>query len=155
MQWKMPPIAKIYEALGAIADGRVKVDGNKAEVTSSKHDKVYLITYDRVLNGIASNDNASYWQGYLGYPAIAVLLDIGVVEVGPEVIDLFKEIPWKDLNTQFKGDYDKTMDLVLDQIKEKHGQDTVDKVKDEVEAVLAKIENLNLAKLKPAAPPPR
>lgn len=28
--WKMPPKAKIYEALSALADGRVRIKGPKA-----------------------------------------------------------------------------------------------------------------------------
>jgi hypothetical protein len=33
MKWKEPPIIKIYEALGAVADDRVEVEGNSAKVT--------------------------------------------------------------------------------------------------------------------------
>jgi len=35
MKWKHPPIIKIYEALGSVADGRLKLDGNFAKVYSS------------------------------------------------------------------------------------------------------------------------
>ncbi|MFZ1075166.1 MAG: hypothetical protein WAN50_02225 [Minisyncoccia bacterium] len=35
MKWKKPPVIKIYEALGAVADGRIEVDGNAAKVYSS------------------------------------------------------------------------------------------------------------------------
>ncbi len=36
MKWKHPPIIKIYEALGAVADGRVKISGDSAQVYSRK-----------------------------------------------------------------------------------------------------------------------
>jgi hypothetical protein len=35
MKWRHPPLIKIYEALGAIADGRVEVNGMTAKVYSS------------------------------------------------------------------------------------------------------------------------
>jgi hypothetical protein len=35
MKWQHPPIIKIYEALGAIADGRVEINGMTAKVYSS------------------------------------------------------------------------------------------------------------------------
>ena len=74
LKWKMPPIVKVYEALGAIGDGRVRIeDSRRAFVTSSDAGKTYEVESSADPPEIASNDNASYWQGYLGYPAIAVL----------------------------------------------------------------------------------
>ena len=41
-RWKMPPLIKIYEALGAIADGRVQLEGEEhATVLSSDRSKTY------------------------------------------------------------------------------------------------------------------
>ena len=38
--WALPPPAKVYEALSAVADGRVRVTGaREAEVTSSLGEK--------------------------------------------------------------------------------------------------------------------
>jgi hypothetical protein len=37
--WKLPPIIKVYEALGCIADGRIHVDGDSAKVYSSSGNK--------------------------------------------------------------------------------------------------------------------
>ncbi len=69
---KNPPIEKIYEAYSAIADGRVTLCVGEAAVRSSNGQKEYLVTWDdRVYT---SNDSATYWQGYAGYPVIAVLL---------------------------------------------------------------------------------
>jgi len=71
--WKMPPLIKVYEALGALGDGRVRiVDSRRALVTSSDGTKTYEVETSEDGREISSNDNASYWQGYLGYPAIAV-----------------------------------------------------------------------------------
>ena len=76
--WKSPPKAKVYEALSAVADGRVTLmGGEKAEVVSSDGTKTYHVEWSPDSNQITSNDNASYWQGYLGYPIIAVLDGFG------------------------------------------------------------------------------
>jgi len=67
VKWKLPPIVKAYEALGAIGDGRVKLlDERRALVTSSAGDKTYEVETSADGREISSNDNASYWQGYLG-----------------------------------------------------------------------------------------
>ena len=70
MKWEHPPIIKIYEALGAVADNRVELSENTAKVFSSSGNKFYDVSYDRDSNSIMTNDNGSYWKGYLGYPAI-------------------------------------------------------------------------------------
>lgn len=72
MMKKFPPIEKILEAYTAIADGHVKLENDQALVTSSNEAKTYIVTFHD--NTYTSNDNASYWQGYLGYPGIAVLM---------------------------------------------------------------------------------
>ena len=77
-KWNMPPIAKVYEALSAVADGRVKLTGETtAEVLSSERDKTYTVKWSGGERSITSNDNATRWQGYIGYPIIAVLLETG------------------------------------------------------------------------------
>ena len=72
MDFKVPPIEKIHEAYSAIADERVALKENEAEVKSSDLSKKYLVTWKD--DTYSSNDNASYWQGYIGYPVIAVLM---------------------------------------------------------------------------------
>lgn len=106
--WKLPPIIKVYEALGCIADGRIKIDDNNAKVYSSSGNKFYTVTYDPKANSIMCNDNGSYWAGYLGYPAIAFLLAKGVIPYTPNLADLLKDIAWKDINQGFKNDFTKT-----------------------------------------------
>jgi hypothetical protein len=70
--WKFPPKSKIYEALTAVADGSVKLKGDDtAEVLSSDRTKTYTVEWSADLREITSNDNASYWQRYIGYLIIA------------------------------------------------------------------------------------
>ena len=113
MKWKQPPVIKIYEALGAVADGRVEVSGDTAKVFSSTGNKFYDVVYDSVERAIMTNDNGSYWKGYLGYPAIAYLMKIGVLSYDAKVAGLLKDIAWKDINQKFKNDFDKTLKYIL------------------------------------------
>lgn len=109
MKWQHPPVIKIYEALGAIADKRVEIAGNTAKVYSSSGNKFYGVSYDPANNAIMANDNGSYWKGYLGYPSIAFLLKIGLLDLRPDLADLLKGIKWKDINQRFKNDFAKTL----------------------------------------------
>lgn len=116
MKWKESPIIKIYEALGAVADGRIEVDGNTAKVYSSSRNKFYVVTYDPAAQAIMTNDNGSYWKGYLGYPAIAFLLKVGVLPYESRFGNLLKDILWKDLNHKFKNYFDKTLAHILESV---------------------------------------
>jgi len=45
-EWKMPPKAKVYDALSAVADRRVLMKGpNEAEVVSSSGDRTYTVRF--------------------------------------------------------------------------------------------------------------
>ena len=113
-EWKMPPLAKVYEALGALGDGRVRLeDGNRATVLSSDGSKTYLVETRPGSREISSNDNASYWQGYLGYPAIAVLIARGMMRPREDVIAALAGVPWKDLNSRFRNDYSRTIEEAM------------------------------------------
>ena len=112
--WKLPPRAKVFEAFSAVADGRVRLaDPGSATVTSSGGDKVYDVTWSDDEHTIAANDNASYWQGYLGYPALAVLLVRGELHAGEDVVRALAGVPWHALNARFKRDYDAAVAHVL------------------------------------------
>lgn len=100
MKWKIPPIIKIYEALGCIADGRLEIDGHQAKVYSSSGRKFYSIRYDPESNSIMVNDNGSYFVGYLGYPAIAYLMQIGELDFSEKFADALKGVHWKNLNSK-------------------------------------------------------
>jgi len=142
MKWKHPPIIKIYEALGAIADGRVEVGGNTAKVFSSSGNKFYDVSYDKEKNAIMANDNGSYWKGYLGYPAIAFLMKTGVLSFDEKTASLLENIAWKDINQKFKNDFDKTLEFILSSksdAKKESLKELADKIDEEI-----KVLDLNL-----------
>lgn len=113
-KWKAPVREKVYEALGAVADGRVSVYGNTGKVFSSSGNKFYLIEYDPKRRAIMSNDNTAYWKGSVSYPIIAFLLKAGIVGYDAGVAEELAGVKWKDLNTQFRGDFSKTVGTVLE-----------------------------------------
>ncbi len=153
MKWKLPPPIKIYEALGAIADERVEADGNKAKVYSSSGNKFYTVTYDADKQEIMANDNGSYWQGYLGYPSIAFLMHIGAIRFNPLYSEALKGIAWKDINTRFKNDFDKTVVYIHSLLQEKGI--AVDDFLGEVDALRKQIELLDLSFLGKKTKPPK
>jgi hypothetical protein len=139
--WKMPPLVKVYEAIGAIGDRRVTLENDhRANVLSSDGSKTYLVEIDDNGRVISSNDNASYWQGYLGYPAIAVVLLRGLYHLREEVISALSGIPWKELNTRFRNDYARTIAEVMKRAQ-KNGADPA-AIAAEAEAVLGALREL-------------
>ncbi len=60
-----------------------------------------------------ANDNGSFWKGYLGYPAIAYLMKIGVLSYDPKIGDQLKGIAWKDINQKLQNNFDATLEYVL------------------------------------------
>ncbi len=119
--WKQPPIIKVYEALGALADNRIETDGDTAKVYSSSGNKFYTVSYSSKNNAIMVNDNGSYWEGYLGYPAIAYLLKEDIIDYSPRLAESLKDIPWKDLNQSFKNDFTKTEKFCKNLVVERGG----------------------------------
>jgi hypothetical protein len=139
--WKMPPLAKIYEAFGALADGRVQFnDQSHASVQSSDGSKTYQVEISADARTVASNDNASYWQGYLGYPAIAVMLRRDLCPVRAEIIDALAGIPWKELNRRFRNDYDRTIEEMMRLAQERGIHPAL--IAAEAEKVLVKLKEL-------------
>jgi hypothetical protein len=151
--WKNPPKAKIFEALSAIADGRVKLlEGQSAEVASSDRSKSYSVAWSEDLNAFTSNDNASHWQGYMGYPIIAVLMLLGKVGFSREAAELLAGVPWKLLNKRFRNDYAKAAESVLDDL-ESARSGARQLVIAEVDRIMAQIEGLELEKSPRRRPP--
>ncbi len=151
-QWKMPPLVKVYEALGAIGDGRVRIeDGRRATVTSSDGSKTYEVETSADGREIASNDNASYWQGYVGYPAIAVLLARGFYHPPESVTAALAGVAWKELNRKFKNDWAMTIAEVEKKL-ERAGHDP-GAVRSEAEAVLSFLRALRPVRGKRRRPP--
>ena len=152
--WKMPPKAKVYEALSAVADKRVSITGDTtAQVQSSSRDKTYDVEWSEDISEITSNDNASYWQGYMGYPIIAVLLQIGKISFNPRIAKLLADVPWKSVNEQFKRDYDKAISHILEAIESRGGNRM--EITQEVEKIYEQLGSLGLLRSQRRRRPPK
>ena len=101
---KLPPVEKVYEAWTALVDDRYDLSPEALIVRSSDGSKEYRVTWDDE-ERYRSNDNATFWQGYAGYPVIMALMLQGRVPFNGEVAAWFKGIPWKALNDAHKRDY--------------------------------------------------
>ena len=132
--WNIPPSIKVYEALGAVADGRVQVYDTNAEVFSSDKHKKYTVIFDLPKKSISANDNGSYWQKYLGYPSIAVLMIRNIIPYDAKIAEALKDIPWRQWNDEFHQDYSKTIERVHQQL-EKQGIET-SKVRVTIESIM-------------------
>lgn len=111
---KMPPLEKIYEAYSAIADGRVEMGANSALVGSSNGAKTYTVQWEG--DAYRSSDSATYWQGYAGYPVIAVLMLQGRLPLDRNAAGLFAGVDWTALNKKHKRDYAAAADEVLERL---------------------------------------
>jgi hypothetical protein len=147
-QWDMPPVAKVYEALSAVADGRVRITSDtSAEVVSSERDKAYTVKWSGDGQSITSNDNATRWQGYVGYPIIAVLLQTGRIAYDPALAAALSGVPWHALNKRYKRDYDAAVESVLSEVTERGGE--ADAIRSEVSRIYAALADLALARPAP------
>ena len=110
---KLPPPEKAAEAYSAIADGRVTLFAaeERAEVISSDGEKKYAVAWRG--NVYTSTDNATRWQGYAGYPVLAVLMLQGRLPLDREVAALFSGINWTELNRKHRRDYAAALDAVV------------------------------------------
>ena len=115
--WKMPPIEKIHEAYGALADGRVRMEDGSAAVISSDGTKQYTVIWEK--DTYSSNDNASYWQGYMGYPLIAVLMIQGRIPYDAGMASHFRGINWKERNAAHRNQYGKVVAEIMEELREK------------------------------------
>ena len=154
MSWKIPPKIKIYEALGAIADKRVKIYKTKpAKVKSSSLDKEYEVLYLPEEDILYSNDNGSYWQGYLGYPAVAFLMIKGELPYNEKFAKALKGMKWKEMNEKHRNDYDKVVKEVREIIREK--DINLDRLDEFLEKVSKKISALDYKKPQEKKKPPK
>ncbi len=140
MPEKMPPIEKVYEAYSAIADGRITMHDTYALVKSSDEKKTYEVSWNGTV--YASSDNATYWQGYPGYPVLAVLMLQGKLPYRKETADKMKNVPWKKWNDQYKRDYAAAAEHVFQELEEK-GIETED-IRTDAEAVMKALSALEL-----------
>lgn len=100
---KMPPVEKVYEAWTAVTDERVALYADHAVVMSSDGSKEYHVRWSGDM--ISSDDNATYWQEYPGYPVIAVLMMRGILPLDIEEANLWSGVNWHLLNDRFRRDY--------------------------------------------------
>lgn len=148
---KLPPIEKIHEAYSAIADGRVTLTDTQAEIFSSDMTKKYLVKWND--ETYSSNDNASYWKGYLGYPIIAVLMLQGKLSYDQEIAEHFKGINWKKLNTAHKNNYSEAVKEIMEEL-ERSGVDG-NKINQEIDKVYKEIEQLTISTKRSQLRPPK
>lgn len=135
---KLPPIEKIPEAYTAVEDDRIKLFDDYAIVKSSNNEKEYLIKWEN--NIYYSNDNSTYWQGYIGYPVIAVLMLKNKLSLNREISKYFKNVNWNEINKNNKNDYKKSVDQILINIDSKEKEF----IYEEFDKVYEEIKNLNI-----------
>ncbi len=145
---KLPPIQKILEAYTAIVDKHVNLTKDQAEVTSSNGAKTYTVHWDDDV--YHSNDNASYWQGYAGYPVIAVLMLQEKLPYDQKLANNFANVNWNEINKKYKRNYVKA---AADVIEEK-GLDE-EKVMAELERVYADLKQLPITIKRGSLRPPK
>ena len=122
-------------------------------VASSGGEKTYDVEWADDDRTIAANDNASYWQGYVGYPIVAVLLERGVLRADRAVVELISGVPWPDLRQRFRRDYAAAVAQVLDGLQVA-GADPAP-VERAVDDVLAQLEALGLRRAGRGRRPPK
>lgn len=143
---KETPKVKVYEAWTAVADGNRIVlasgwttDEGRATVRSSDGEKSYDVSWRDAGRIFVSTDPATYWQGYAGYPVVAVLMKIGRLPYDSEMAAKFARVNWTELNKRMKRDYEKA----VDEVEAERGIDR--EVADEAaERVLGALNALNL-----------
>ncbi len=135
---KMPPIEKIPEAYTAIEDKRINMYNDYANVKSSNNEKEYLIKWKD--NVYYSNDNSTYWQGYPGYPVIAILMLQNKLSLNRDVSKFFKNINWNKLNKENKRDYHLSLKQALDGISDLDMQ----RINEEIDKVFEEIKKLDI-----------
>jgi hypothetical protein len=110
LRLKRPPRIKVLEALGSIADGRIRKEGEKYRVRSSEGDREYEVW---VKGDLAySDDNGTKFRHYVGYPIIAVLMMEGRLPFDERIARSLKGVPWRKLNEELKN-YSAVEDLVI------------------------------------------
>ena len=99
----LPPRIKVLEAIGAIADGRVRViDDKSCKVYSSLRDKEYSVFVDLEKGLAYSDDNGTKYRNYIGYPIIAFLMIKEVLPYNEKIAKALQGISWKTLNEKYK-----------------------------------------------------
>lgn len=87
---------------------------DSATVASSDRAKEYSVLWAGKV--YSSNDNATHWQGYAGYPVIAVLMLRGLLPFEQSVAAMFAGVNWAKANAAAKRDYAKALEAVFAQL---------------------------------------
>ena len=111
-----------------------------ADIVSSDGTKTYHVRWNGDL--YSSDDNGSKWQGYTGYPIVAVLLLQGRLPLNQEVMTLFKGVPWKEINKRHKNKYAEALAEILENIRANGGDP--DRIRQEMQTVYSALEALKL-----------
>lgn len=136
---KDSPLSKVYEAISALADERVlKKDEETYLVTSSDYAKSYTVKVSGLT--FSSNDNATLWQHYAGYPIIAVLISRGAIGAPRALYGDFTGINWKALNTKHKNDYD----LAIEEFLSSKSPETRKNIENKCQEILTLVNALDL-----------
>lgn len=145
MPLKLPPRVKVLEALGCVADGRVRiVSDGEAEITSSIGDRVYNVRLDLNARKAFSNDNGTLYRNYVGYPIISFLMVKGVLPYDERVANALRGVNWRKINEEFKN-YSLVETYIKNLLKAKGIEESyVDKL---IEEVLSKLKTLSLSKM--------
>lgn len=150
--WTKPHISKVYEALSAIADKRIEINGNNAICHSTSGNKYYDISFDPSTNSIMSNDNSAYYTGTISYPMIAFLMLKGTIKYDPNLLPPLANIKWKEVNQKFKNDYDQSLNYILAELKLKNINTQF--ITEQVSQIYAEVCKLSLNYLGPKKIPP-
>ncbi|RLG83132.1 MAG: hypothetical protein DRO40_05595 [Thermoprotei archaeon] len=137
---RLPPRIKVLEALGSIADGRINVQDNEAEVTSSTGERTYKVIV-RDDGRVYSTDNGTIYRGYIGYPIIALLMIKGKLPYDERIANALSGIPWKRLNETYRK-YVIVEQIVLKKAEEKGVPRQV--IMDFVNIVMKKLQSMKL-----------
>jgi len=137
---RLPPRIKVLEALGSIADGRINVQDNEAEVTSSTGERTYKVIV-RDDGRVYSTDNGTIYRGYIGYPIIALLMIKGKLPYDERIANALSGIPWKRLNETYRK-YVIVEQIVLKKAEEKGVPRQV--IMDFVNIVMKKLRSMKL-----------
>ncbi|MFP3207972.1 MAG: hypothetical protein RXO25_07450 [Caldivirga sp.] len=136
---RLPPRIKVLEALSAIADGRVRREGDHYVIVSSDGSRSYTVYVDEGRGLVYSNDNGTVYRGYVGYPIMSVLMMLGKLSFDKELSDGLRGIPWRELNEKFKN-YNAVMEVIRGRV----GEDKWPLYERFIDKVLGELRRLNL-----------
>ncbi len=136
---RLPPRIKVLEALSAIADGRVRREGDHYVIVSSDGSRSYTVYVDEGRGLVYSNDNGTVYRGYVGYPIMSVLMMLGKLSFDKELSDGLRGIPWRELNERFKN-YNAVMEVIRGRV----GEDKWPLYERFIDKVLGELRRLNL-----------